>query len=141
MIPPLNSILTILQYDSIKEALKSTTSIDKRDICLGALGLAGQPDLISRTIAYAMSPEIIAMNETERVLESLAKHAAGKEALWEWFKSNMEEIYGRLGGGLGRFAMFVQLCTRLCTRGQWEDMKGFFEGKDTEVSFVIDWER
>lgn len=89
-----------------------------------------------------MSPEIVAINETERVLESLSRHPAGKEALWKWFKTDMDEINKEVGGGLGRFARIVQLCTsNLSTREQWEDIKTFFETKDTEVSYRLAVER
>jgi aminopeptidase 2 len=82
-----------------------------------------------------MSPEILAINEYHRVLQSLTKHAAGKEALWKWLKANMEDIQRKIGGGLGRFTRMVELCTaHLSTKAQWEDVRGFFEGKDTEVS-------
>ena len=125
-----------LQYEAVQEASKTTTNIDKHDICVGALGYASQPHFISRTLSYAMSPEIIAINKTLEVLKSLTKHAAGKDALWKWFKDNMDEIKTKLGGGLGRLAMFVQLCTEhLSTRNHWNDVSGFFEGKDTEVSY------
>lgn len=102
---------------------------------MGSLGYAPQPDLISRTLSYAMHPDIIAFNKTYDVLESLTKHALGKEALWLWFKDSMEEINTKLGGGLARFAMYVQLCTEhLSTRKQWDDVSEFFKDKDTEVS-------
>jgi hypothetical protein len=82
-----------------------------------------------------MSPEIVAINEHARVLRSLTKHAAGKEALWNWLKTNMDDIQKKVGGGLGRFARMVELCTsNLRTREQWKDVKEFFEGKDTKVS-------
>lgn len=111
------------------------TSIDKRDICIGALGYCSEPDLISRTLSYALSPEILAINESELVVESLTKHASGKEALWKWFKSNYDEIHKAIGGGVGRFAEIVQLCTQhLTTREQLEDIKAFFADKDNEVS-------
>jgi aminopeptidase 2 len=128
-------MLTIFQYEAVLSASKTATSIDKRDICLGALGHASQHALIRRTLEYAVSPDILAINETSRVLNGLTKHAAGKQALWKWLKNDMDNIKRKVFGGSGRFARLVQLCTMsLCTREQWEDVKGFFEGKDTEVS-------
>lgn len=125
---------TFLQYDAIQQSLKTMTSIDKRNICIGALGYCSQADLISRTLSYALTPEILSINESDRVVESLTKHAAGKKALWEWFKSNFDEIHQKIGGGIGRFARIVRLCTEhLSTREQLEDVKAFFEDKDTEV--------
>ena len=104
-------------------------------MCLSALGYASQPELIARTLEYAMSPEILAINEYHRVLESLTKHAAGKEALWNWLKANCDEIQRKCGSGLGRFAGMVKLCTStLSTKEHWKDVKTFFERKDTEVS-------
>lgn len=113
------------------------TSIDKRNICIGALGYCSQSDLISRTLAYSLTPEILAINESDRVIESLTKHASGKQALWEWFKVNYDEIHEKIRGGIGRFARMVVLCTEsLTTREQLEDVESFFADKDTEVSFV-----
>ena len=110
------------------------SSVDSRNICLGSLGYTSQPTLISRTLAYSLSFEIVAINETERVLESLVKHAAGKKALWEWFKIHYDEINQKFAGGISRFARIVKLCTEsLSTRQQCEDIHTFFKDKDSEV--------
>ncbi len=110
-------------------------SIDKCNICLGPLGFCPKPKLILHTRSHALSPYVLAINETDRVLEPLVKLAAGKTALWEWFKSNINEIKEKVGGVLGRFALIVQLCTaNLSTREQFEDVESFFEDKDTDVS-------
>ncbi|KAG0651089.1 Aminopeptidase 2 [Hyphodiscus hymeniophilus] len=123
----------VKEYNAIQQSLKTMSSIDSRNISVGSLGFNSRPELMSRTLSYSLSPEILAINETDRVLESLSKHAAGKEALWEWFKNNYDEINQKIGGGIGRFARAVKLCTEnLNTREQCEDVKKFFDGKDTE---------
>jgi aminopeptidase 2 len=82
-----------------------------------------------------LADEVVTINQTGQVLRALTKHAAGKKALWEWFKSNYDEINKKIGGGIGRFPSAVRLCTEnLSTREQLEDIKAFFENKDTEVS-------
>lgn len=124
------------QYDAILEALKTASSVDKRDTCIRAFGCSDDPALIDRTLELAMSDEMIAHNDTRNILFPLTKHKRGKEALWNWLKSDSDKIEDSLGHGLGTYARLVQRITSsLATREQYEDVKRFFEGKNTEVSY------
>lgn len=53
--------------------------------------------------------------------------------LWEWVKGNLDRILESIGHGIAGFRTIVSIMLGgLSTRAQWEDVKGFFEGKDTE---------
>jgi aminopeptidase 2 len=80
----------------------------------------------------------MSINEYDRVLDPLTRHAGGKQALWEWLKVNADAMQKKIGGGSGRFAMLVEQCTNtLSTKEQYEDVRSFFEGRDTEVCYVL----
>jgi aminopeptidase 2 len=82
-----------------------------------------------------MSEYCLARNNTADILETFTKHKLGREMLWNWFKTGYSTFEQKLSGGLGKFARMVKTCTgSLTTREQYEDVKRFFEGKNTEVS-------
>ncbi|KUJ17086.1 uncharacterized protein LY89DRAFT_718765 [Mollisia scopiformis] len=123
----------VAEYDAILEALKSSSSVFKRDTCIKALGASEDPALIQRTLNLSLSDEMIAHNDTRNIIRSLTKHKPGIEALWAWMKGDYGKIEKGLGHGLGTFARLVQIVTAsLATREQYEDVKGFFEDKNTE---------
>jgi aminopeptidase 2 len=78
---------------------------------------------------------MVAHNDTRNLIRSLTNHKSGREALWQWFKDDIDKIEGGLGHGLGIFARMVQIVTgHLATREQYESVKAFFENRDTSVS-------
>jgi aminopeptidase 2 len=80
---------------------------------------------------------MVAHNDSRNIIRALTKHKAGKQALWQWLKSDMDKIEDSLGHGLGTFARLVQICTSsLTTREHYEDVKKFFKDKNTEVSMI-----
>ena len=53
--------------------------------------------------------------------------------LWEWIKDNMDQIVKTVGDTMMGFRSILNITLEgLSTREQWEDVKIFFEGKDTE---------
>ncbi|CZR66799.1 related to puromycin-sensitive aminopeptidase and related aminopeptidases [Phialocephala subalpina] len=121
------------EYDAIFEALKTATSLDKRDTCIRSFGCSEDPALIDRTLKLSLTDEMVARNDTRNILLALTKHKPGKEALWNWLKTETDKIEDSLGHGLGTYARLVQaVVSALATREQYEDVKRFFEGKNTE---------
>ncbi len=53
--------------------------------------------------------------------------------LWEWVKENVDRIVEAVGDGMEGFRLMIKVILGgLGTREHWEDVKNFFEGKDTE---------
>ncbi|KAL3422673.1 aminopeptidase 2 [Phlyctema vagabunda] len=123
------------EYDAVMQAVSKTTSIDRRDSCLEALGYARQPSLIQRTIEFAVSPDMVGQSGTTRILKSVASHRAGIEALWHWLRTDLEKIKKIFGeSGIGSTGRMVTVCMMsLATRKQWEEVKTFFQGTDTKA--------
>ncbi|RQM05792.1 hypothetical protein DH86_00004164 [Scytalidium sp. 3C] len=123
------------QYDKVLEASNHVTTLDERDACLISLGAAQDSALISRTLEYAVSDDMLQRRLTQAMLRSVTAHRPGKEALWAWLKSEWERLESSLTGGLGTLARIVQLIVMaLATKAQYEDIKSFFQDKDTTVS-------
>ncbi|KAE8452625.1 hypothetical protein EG329_013884 [Mollisiaceae sp. DMI_Dod_QoI] len=122
------------EYDAILNALKSATSVYKRDTCIKALGCSEDPTLIVRTLKLALTDEMIAHNDTIEMIAPLARHKAGKEALWQWLQSDIDRIENAVGHGVYTFTRLVQIVTSgLSTEEQYEDVKSFFEKRNTEA--------
>lgn len=123
----------VKEYDAILQASQNARSVDKRDICLEALGNTRNPTLISRTLELAISPDSVARNDVRKFLSGLREHSSGIKAEWVWMRENADEIQKTLGNGLGTFARVVQEATiGLSTKEQWNDVRQSFAGKDTQ---------
>ncbi|RFU30932.1 hypothetical protein B7463_g5427, partial [Scytalidium lignicola] len=120
------------QYNKILETSKNVTTLDERDASLKALGSSQNQALISRTLDLSISPDMLQRRLTQRILKPLTEHRPGKEALWNWVKSDWDGIKRALSGGLGGVARILQFIVMgLSTREQYDDVKEFFEEKDT----------
>lgn len=126
------------QYEAILKATENSSSINQRDTCLASLGSIQSPDLLTRTLEFSLTPEIVSRLEVEVVLRSFPKHKLGKTILWEWTKANLERIRDTVGHGIAGFKYLITIILGgLSTRAQWEDVKSFFEEKDTETYNVL----
>ena len=115
-------------------ASQNATSIDKRDICLQALGHSQNPALVARTLDLALSPDSVARTDMRKYTRALRTHAPGIKAMWDWLQADSEDIQKTLGQNLGTYAHSVQKCTiNLARKEQWTEVRLFFEDEDTQV--------
>ncbi|KAN0092483.1 lysine aminopeptidase ApsA [Hyaloscypha variabilis] len=121
------------EWEGIFKATDKTSSIDKREKCLASLGSTKSPSLLARTLEFSITPDIVSRLEVEVILRSFTKHKLGKTMLWEWVKENMDRIVEAVGDGMEGFRLMIKVILGgLGTREHWEDVKSFFDGKDTE---------
>ncbi|KAH8805318.1 aminopeptidase 2 [Xylogone sp. PMI_703] len=120
------------QYETILESTGHFTTLDERDAAFRALGASQSPHLIARTLDLAVSQEAQQRRLTQKILKSLTGHRPGKEALWSWLKSDWERLKRIFRGGIKSSAKIVHpIVLALGTKEQYDDVKAFFEGKDT----------
>jgi hypothetical protein len=70
--------------------MSKAATLEQRNVCLNTLGYAQDATLIQRTLDFAVSPEIVARNDSSKILNTLGEHRAGAEAIWSWMKENWE---------------------------------------------------
>ena len=76
-------------YDAILDTYKISQSADGKEIALTCIGDVKEPDLIRRTIEFAMSGEIPAQ-DIHSPFNSLALNSKTRNLLWETMKQHWE---------------------------------------------------
>jgi aminopeptidase 2 len=115
----------------VNEAINAKTA-DERNSALRSLGRAKSPELIQRTMEFALSSNVKGQ-DIYLPLSALRSHAEGCQALWKWVKDNWEELERRLPPSLGMLSNVVSISTSSFThREHIEDVKAFFAEKSTK---------
>ncbi|EAT88547.2 hypothetical protein SNOG_03342 [Parastagonospora nodorum SN15] len=120
------------EYDAlINETLHAATA-DERNSALRSLGRAKSPELIQRTLDFALSKDVKGQ-DIYLPISALRSHPEGCHALWKWVKDNWEELERRLPPSLSMLSSVVSICTSTFThREHIEDIKSFFANKSTK---------
>ncbi|CAO2648720.1 Nn.00g096690.m01.CDS01 [Neocucurbitaria sp. VM-36] len=120
------------EYDVIvNESLHATTS-DERNSALRSLGRAKSPELIQRTLDFALSKDVKGQ-DIYLPISALRSHSEGCYALWTWVKENWEELERRLPPSLSMLSSVVSITTSSFThRDHIKDIEAFFKNKSTK---------
>lgn len=121
-----------LQYDVIvNESLHAETS-DQRNSALRSLGRAKSPELIQRTLDFALSKDVKGQ-DIYLPISALRSHTEGCYAVWKWVKDNWEELERRLPPSLSMLSSVVSITTSSFThREHIKDIEAFFKDKSTK---------
>jgi puromycin-sensitive aminopeptidase len=76
-------------YEAILNTYRTSQSADGKEIALSSIGDVNEPDLIRRTIDFAMSGEIPAQ-DIHSPFNSLALNPKTRDLLWETMKQHWE---------------------------------------------------
>lgn len=111
---------------------RNAKTSDERNTALRSLGRAKDPELIQRTLALSLSPEVKGQ-DIYLPISALRTHAAGINALWQWVKDNWAELEKRLPPSLSMLSSVVSITTSSFTqKEQIADIEKFFAGKSTK---------
>ena len=115
----------------MNESINAATS-DERNSALRSLGRAKLPDLVQRTLDFALSKDVKGQ-DIYLPITALRAHPEGCKALWKWVKDNWEELERRLPPSLSMLSSVVSITTSSFThREHIEDIKAFFKSKSTK---------
>jgi aminopeptidase 2 len=105
---------------------------DERNSALRSLGRAKSPELIQRTMDFALSKDVKGQ-DIYLPLSALRSHAEGCQALWKWVQENWEELERRLPPSLNMLSNVVSISTSSFThREHIEAIEAFFAQKSTK---------
>jgi aminopeptidase 2 len=120
------------QYDIIVDTALHAATADERNSALRSLGRAKSPELIQRTLDFALSKDVKGQ-DIYLPISALRSHQEGCYALWKWVKDNWEELERRLPPSLSMLSSVVSITTSSFThREHIEDIKSFFANKSTK---------
>ncbi|KAI9865875.1 MAG: Aminopeptidase 2 mitochondrial [Trichoglossum hirsutum] len=120
------------EYEILLNAYRTGKTSDERNTALRSLGRAKQPELIKRTLDFALSPEV-KEQDIYLPIGSLRTHVPGINALWQWLQDNWLTLQKKLPPGLSMLGTVVQICTASFTKEEHIDaIKKFFGERSTK---------
>jgi aminopeptidase 2 len=120
------------QYDAVVKEFKSASTADERNSALRSLGRAKSPELIQRTLDFALSKDVKGQ-DIYLPIAALRSHQEGCYALWKWVKENWAELERRLPPSLSMLSSVVSITTSSFThREHIKDIQEFFANKSTK---------
>lgn len=115
----------------MNESIKAATA-DERNSALRSLGRAKSPELIQRTLEFALSKDVKGQ-DIYLPIQALRSHQEGCYALWNWVKDNWAELEKRLPPSLSMLSSVVSITTSSFThREHIKDIEKFFSDKSTK---------
>ena len=121
-----------MQYNTIVDTFLHAATSDERNSALRSLGRAKSPELIQRTLDFALSKDVKGQ-DIYLPLSALRTHPEGCDALWNWVKNNWEELERRLPPSLSMLSSVVTISTSSFThREHIADIETFFKSKSTK---------
>jgi aminopeptidase 2 len=113
-------------------AYRTGKTSDERNTALRSLGRAKQPELIKRTLDFALSSEV-KEQDIYLPIGSLRTHVPGINALWRWIQDNWLTLQKKLPPGLSMLGTVVQICTASFTKQEHiGEIKKFFSERSTK---------
>nr|OQO21284.1 hypothetical protein B0A51_10340 [Rachicladosporium sp. CCFEE 5018] len=120
------------EYDALVHEYTTAATSDERNAALRSLGRAQSPELIQRTLAYSLSPQV-KEQDVYLPLAGLRAHKEGIEAFWAWMKENWETLRKKMPPSFTLLGSTVSMATSGFTKQeQLEDVEAFFKERSTK---------
>ncbi|KAG0346839.1 hypothetical protein BG004_000701 [Podila humilis] len=119
------------EYDAIVNYYRETFIPAEKVVALSVLGYGQSLDLVRRTLAFAMSPEV----RTQDILTAIAtlrSSVVGRAELWNFMRHHWDILYERHRDDIGFLDYFVVLSIEsFSTIERYHEVQEFFANKDT----------
>ncbi|KAF9196059.1 Aminopeptidase 2 mitochondrial [Haplosporangium sp. Z 11] len=119
------------EYDAIVNYYREAYLPDEKVVALTVLGYGHSPELIRRTLTFAMSPEV----RTQDILNAIAtlrSSALGRAEMWNFMRHHWDILYERHCDDIRFLDYFVLLGIGSFTSlERYREVSEFFSNKDT----------
>ncbi|KAK5110846.1 hypothetical protein LTR62_005557 [Meristemomyces frigidus] len=120
------------EYNAIIKEYETAKNAEERNTALRSVGRAKDPELIKRSLAYALSKEV-KDQDIYLPLAGLRAHQEGIIALWAWMKENWDTLKKKLPPSLSMMGSVVSMGTSSFTHDdQRKDIEAFFDKVGTK---------
>lgn len=119
------------QFDAILKEVTHPTSLDSREIALQALGKVQNKEFYTELLSYIIRPDIIPTMDSHYLSVPMSYNHVSRDALWEFFITNYDEIYRLMSTNMVVLDRFVK--TALCnyqSMEKYHEIETFFSNKD-----------
>ncbi|KAF9949606.1 hypothetical protein BGZ70_001700 [Mortierella alpina] len=129
----LRSTAGVEEYEAIVEYYRETYMPDEKVVALTVLGYGHTPELIQRTLAFAMSPEV----RTQDILTAIAtlrSSVSGRAELWNFMRYHWDILVERHCDDIRFLDYFVLLSIgSFSSIERYREVQEFFANKDTSL--------
>ncbi|KAF9174875.1 hypothetical protein BGX20_009365 [Mortierella sp. AD010] len=129
----LRSTQGVEEYEDIVNYYRETFVPAEKMVALSVLGYGNSQELVRRTLALAMSPEV----RTSDILSAIAtlrSSVIGRAELWNFMRHHWDVLYERHFGDIGFLDYFVSLSIEsFSTLERYHEVQAFFANKDTSA--------
>ncbi|KAF9286925.1 hypothetical protein BGZ68_002411 [Mortierella alpina] len=129
----LRSTTGVEEYEAIVEYYRETYMPDEKVVALTVLGYGHTPELINRTLAFAMSPEV----RTQDILTAIAtlrSSVSGRAELWNFMRHHWDILVERHCDDIRFLDYFVLLSIgSFSSIERYREVQEFFINKDTSL--------
>jgi aminopeptidase N len=120
---------TAIEYSALKKEWQTTTSIDGKEICLGALASLQTPDLLSDYLSLLFHE--VATQDMHTGAIGLATNPKTRHGFWLYIQQNFDAIRARLGENMVVMDLFIRHSLKsFADRKTEKEIADFFAGRD-----------
>ncbi|KAF9335500.1 hypothetical protein BG006_011356 [Podila minutissima] len=121
------------EYEAVVSYYRETFIPGEKLVALTVLGYASSQELVRRTLAFAMSPEV----RTQDILTAIAtlrSSTMGRAELWDFMRLHWDVLYNRHCDDLRFLDYFVVLSIgSFSSLERYHEVQAFFSTKDTSL--------
>lgn len=119
-------------FAAIYKEVLQPSNVDSREIALGALGWAKNPEIIERLLTDLVNPKVVPTMDAHYLGQVLSKNSAAKDKYLDFFLANYSSFYDEMTKNMVVFERFVK--TTLCNYQSAETLDrivAFFKDRST----------
>ncbi|GEQ71063.1 hypothetical protein JCM33374_g4744 [Metschnikowia sp. JCM 33374] len=118
-------------FEFIMKQVTHPTSLDSREVALGALGCTSDIEVAEKMLSYLLDETVIPTMDAHFLAVSLSKNTKTRGLLWKFFKENYDRVYALMSTNMVVLDRFVK--QTLCNYQSFAmeaDVREFFADKD-----------
>ena len=118
----------IEDYESVLSVMRGTDFQEEKERCMRTLGCTSNPDLLKRTLEFALSTEVRPQDAVS-VISTVARNPKGSILAWEFVKENWTKLHDMYKGGFLLNSLISSVVSQFICLDKIKEVSSFFEEK------------
>ncbi|ORY04712.1 aminopeptidase [Basidiobolus meristosporus CBS 931.73] len=120
------------EYEAVLKIYEETTTADQKLFALAALGSTSQPELIQRSLDFAIS-DSVRPQDIIYIISSIGSNPIGREPLWKFVSDHWDILCDRYAGSMATLGNIVKYSTGdFAEDAKAKEVEEFFKDKNTK---------